>query len=144
VLKRTMPHYGVDYGAPVGTPVHVTGDGTVTFAGRDGGAGKMIRVRHANGFETAYLHLSGFGKGLRPGARVSQGQVIGFVGSTGLSTGPHLDYRVKQNGRWVNPLQLASPPAKPLEAERLERFLAHSEAVAAVLAGQPPPAGSSC
>lgn len=144
VLKRTMPHYGVDYGAPVGTPVHVTGDGVVTFVGRNGGAGKMVRVRHTNGFETAYLHLSRYGQGIRSGTRVSQGQVIGYVGSTGLSSGPHLDYRVKHNGRWINPLQLASPPAKPLDEDRLERFLAHSLAVAAVLAGHQPPTGSTC
>jgi hypothetical protein len=144
VLKRRLPHYGIDYGAPSGTPVHVTADGTVTLAGRNGGAGRMVRVRHPNGFETNYLHLSRFGPGIRSGARVAQGQVIGYVGSTGLSTGPHLDYRVKQNGRWINPLTIASPPVEPLQEELLGRFTAHALAVLALLEGKAPPAGAMC
>ena len=144
VLKRRMPHYGVDYGAPVGTPVLCTADGTVTLAGRNGGGGNMVRVRHANGYETNYLHLSRFGKGVRKGARVAQGQVVGYVGSTGLSTGPHLDYRVRLNGKWINPLTISSPPVKPLEAERLQRFLAHALAVLTLIEGQEPPAGARC
>lgn len=144
VLKRRMPHYGVDYGAPVGTPVLVTADGTVTLAGRNGGGGNMVTVRHTNGYETNYLHLSRFGKGIRRGARVVQGQVIGFVGSTGLSTGPHLDYRVKLNGRWINPLSIASPPVKPLAEERLQRYLAHALAVLSLIEGEPPPTGARC
>jgi murein DD-endopeptidase MepM/ murein hydrolase activator NlpD len=144
VLKRRMPHYGVDYGAPVGTPVLVTADGTVTLAGRNGGGGNMVTVRHTNGYETNYLHLSRFGKGIRRGARVVQGQVIGFVGSTGLSTGPHLDYRVKLNGRWINPLSISSPPVKPLAEERLQRYLAHALAVLSLIEGEPPPTGARC
>ena len=144
VLKRRMPHYGVDYGAPVGTPVHVTADGTVTLAGRNGGGGNMVTVRHSNGYETNYLHLSRFGKGVRRGARVSQGQVIGYVGTTGLSTGPHLDYRVKLSGRWINPLTISSPPVKPLAEERLQRFLAHALAVLTLIDGDPPPVGARC
>jgi murein DD-endopeptidase MepM/ murein hydrolase activator NlpD len=144
VLKRRMPHYGVDYGAPAGTPVHVTAAGTVSFAGRSKGAGRMVRVRHPNGYETNYLHLSRYGKGIRSGVRVSQGQVIGFVGSSGWSTGPHLDYRVKQNGRWVNPLAITSPPADPLEESLLPRFLSHALAVLSLLEGKDPPAGAQC
>ncbi len=144
VLKRTMPHYGVDYGAPVGTPVRVTAAGVVSFAGTSGGAGRMVSVRHANGFETSYLHLSRFGSGVRVGARVAQGQVIGQVGSSGLSTGPHLDYRVKQNGRWVNPLSLSSPPAEPLAPSRLARFVSHAQAVIALFEGRTPPRGARC
>ena len=144
VLKRRMPHYGVDYGAPVGTPVHATSDGTVTRAGRNGGAGNMVTVRHTNGYETNYLHLSRYGKGVRRGARVGQGQVIGYVGSTGLSTGPHLDYRVKLNGRWINPLTISSPPVKPLAEERLQRYLAHALAVLSLIDGEPPPVGARC
>jgi murein DD-endopeptidase MepM/ murein hydrolase activator NlpD len=144
VLKRRMPHYGVDYGAPVGTPAHVTADGTVTFAGRNGGGGNMVTIRHTNGYETNYLHLSRFGKGVRRGVRVSQGQVIGYVGSTGLSTGPHLDYRVKLNGRWINPLTISSPPVKPLVEGRLQRFLAHALAVLTLIDGEPPPVGARC
>jgi murein DD-endopeptidase MepM/ murein hydrolase activator NlpD len=144
VLKRRMPHYGVDYGAPVGTPVHATADGTVTRAGRNGGGGNMVTVRHTNGYETNYLHLSRYGKGVRRGGRVSQGQVIGYVGSTGLSTGPHLDYRVKLNGRWINPLTISSPPVKPLAQERLQRYLAHALAVLTLIDGGPPPIGARC
>jgi murein DD-endopeptidase MepM/ murein hydrolase activator NlpD len=144
VLKKRMPHYGVDYGAPVGTPVLVTADGTVTLAGRNGGGGNMVTVRHTNGYETNYLHLSRFGKGVRRGARVVQGQVIGYVGSTGLSTGPHLDYRVKLNGRWINPLSISSPPVKPLSEDRLQRYLAHALAVLTLIEGEPPPTGARC
>jgi murein DD-endopeptidase MepM/ murein hydrolase activator NlpD len=144
VLKRRMPHYGVDYGAPSGTPVHTTADGTVTFAGRKGGGGNMVTVRHTNGYETNYLHLRGFAKGVRRGARVAQGQVIGYVGSTGLSTGPHLDYRVQLNGRWINPLSIASPPVKPIAEARLQRYLSHALAVLSLIEGDPPPRGARC
>jgi hypothetical protein len=144
VLKKRMPHYGVDYGAPTGTPVHVTADGTVTLAGRNGGGGNMVTVRHTNGYETNYLHLSRFAKGMRRGVRVSQGQVIGYVGSTGLASGPHLDYRVQQNGRWINPLSISSPPVKPLADERLQRFLAHALGVLSLIEGAPAPVGARC
>jgi len=144
VLKRHMPHYGVDYGAPVGTPVHATADGTVILAGRNGGGGNTVRIRHPNGYETNYLHLSRFGSGIRSGVRVSQGQVIGYVGSTGLSTGPHLDYRVRHNGKWINPLTISSPPVKPLQEDSLQRFLGHALAVLDLLAGGEAPAGARC
>jgi len=144
VLKKPMPHYGVDYGAPVGTPVRVTANGTVSFAGRKGGAGRMVTVRHTNGYETNYLHLRGYAKGVRRGARVAQGQVIGYVGSSGLSTGPHLDYRVKLNGRWTNPLRISSPAAAPLAEHRRARYLAHALAVLSLIEGKEPPAGASC
>jgi len=101
-------------------------------------------VAHANGYETNYLHLSRFGPGIRPGARIDQGQVVGYVGSSGLSTGPHLDYRVRQNGQWINPLTISSPPAKPLGDERLRRFLSHALAVVLLLDGSEPPAGAQC
>ena len=144
VLRRRMPHYGVDYGAPTGTPAHVTADGTVTFAGRKGGGGNMVTVRHTNGYETNYLHLSRFGKGIRRGARVNQGQIIGYVGSTGLSTGPHLDYRVTLNGKWINPLRISSPAVIPLSEGRLQRFLAHALAVLSLIVDEPPPVGARC
>jgi len=144
ILKRRMPHYGVDYGAPKGTAVHVTADGVVTLAGRNGGAGNMVRVRHPNGYETNYLHLSGYGKGIRKGARVTQGQVIGYVGSTGYSTAPHLDYRVKHNGSWINPLSISSPPVEPLEDDRLQRFLGHALAVLDLIEGREAPIGARC
>jgi murein DD-endopeptidase MepM/ murein hydrolase activator NlpD len=144
VLQKRIPHYGVDYGAPAGTPALVTADGTVVFAGRKGGGGNMVTVRHTNGYETNYLHLSRFGKGVRRGARVSQGQIIGYVGSTGLATGPHLDYRVTLNGKWINPLSISSPAVEPLSADRLKRFLAHALAVLSLFADEPPPIGARC
>jgi murein DD-endopeptidase MepM/ murein hydrolase activator NlpD len=123
VLKVFRPHHGVDYGAPVGTPVRVTASGSVTFAGWDGGGGRTIKVRHPNQYVTCYLHLSRFARGIGAGARVRQGDVIGYVGSTGLATGPHLDYRVQLAGRWIDPLSLASVPAEPLSPTRLAGFL---------------------
>lgn len=144
VLKKRMPHYGVDYGAPTGTPVHATADGVVTLAANNGGAGNMVRVRHPNGYETNYLHLSRYGSGIRKGVRVTQGQVIGYVGSTGYSTGPHLDYRVKHNGSWINPLSISSPPVEPLEDDRLQRFLGHALAVLDLLEGRDAPIGARC
>lgn len=122
VLKSYRPHYGVDYGAPVGTPVRATGGGVVQFAGWDRGGGKTVKVRHPNGYLTAYLHLSRFASGVRSGTRVSQGDVIGYVGSTGVSTGPHLDYRMQKKGRWINPQAFKSEPAPPIPADRLPEF----------------------
>jgi murein DD-endopeptidase MepM/ murein hydrolase activator NlpD len=142
ILGRRMPHWGVDYGAPVGTPVMATADGVVTFTGWRGGAGKAVEIRHAGGFVTAYLHLSRFAAGVRPGVRVSQGQVIGFVGSTGMSTGPHLDYRITQNGQHLNPLTIGKEPAPPLPKAELPRFAAWAQRVLPLLsrAGAIPPA----
>lgn len=122
VLKRYRPHYGVDYGAPVGTPVRVTGNGVVQSAGWDKGGGKTVKVRHPNGYSTAYLHLSRFATGIRAGTRVIQGEVIGYVGSTGLASGPHLDYRMQKNGRWINPQAFKSEPAEPIPPDRLAQF----------------------
>jgi murein DD-endopeptidase MepM/ murein hydrolase activator NlpD len=104
----------------------------------------MVSLRHPNGYETNYLHLSRFGPGIRKGARVGQGQIVGYVGSTGLSTGPHLDYRVRLNGSWINPLAISSPPVKPLEADLLQRFLGHALAVMDLLEGRDAPAGARC
>ena len=134
VLGRRMAHFGVDYGAPVGTPVMVTGDGTVSFVGWRGGGGNTVEVRHGGGYVTAYLHLSRFAKGIRPGARVEQGQVIAYVGSTGLSTGPHLDYRVTRGGRYVNPVTVGGEPAPPLPPAQLQPFTAWSARVLPLLA----------
>ena len=124
VLKSWRPHWGVDYGAPTGTPVRATSDGVVLSAGWDGGGGKTVKVRHPGGYMTAYLHLSGFAKGLGRGDRVKQGEVIGYVGSTGLSTAPHLDYRVQLNGRWIDPLSLKSVPAPALTRLEMTAFSA--------------------
>ncbi|MFC2101222.1 M23 family metallopeptidase [Bacteroidota bacterium] len=122
VLKIRRPHHGVDYAAPTGTPVQAIGDGNVIFAGRKGGAGNMIKIKHNGTYTTAYLHLSAYGKGIKQGAFVKQGDIIGYVGSTGLSTGPHLDFRFYKNGQAVDPLKVESPPAEPVDSTHMERF----------------------
>lgn len=133
VLGRRMPHWGVDYAAPEGTPVMVTADGTVTFQGWKGGGGNTVEVRHAGGYTTAYLHLSRFARDLAPGQRVVQGQIIGYVGSTGLATGPHVDYRVTRNGTYLNPLRLGQEPAPPLREADRPAFAMRAEALLALL-----------
>ena len=122
VLKRNRPHYGVDYVAATGTPVMATADATVIKRSRDGASGNFVGLRHGNGYETYYLHLSRFASGINVGTRVKQGQVIGYVGNTGWSTGPHLDYRIKKNGMWINPQKLALPPAAPVRDDYREAF----------------------
>ncbi len=116
VLKTYRPHLGVDYRAATGTPVRSVASGRVVSAGWSGGSGRMVRLRHSDGYETYYLHLSAISKGIRSGARVAQGQQIGRVGSTGLATAPHLDYRVRKNGRFLNPTSVhrSLPPGKPI------------------------------
>jgi murein DD-endopeptidase MepM/ murein hydrolase activator NlpD len=124
VHRTYRAHLGVDYGAPHGSQVVAVAAGVVVSAGWAGGGGRQVRIRHAGGYETYYLHLSAFGKGIRAGARVDQGQVIGRVGSTGTATGPHLDYRLRRNGVFVNPLaeHRRLPPGDPIPAEYLATF----------------------
>lgn len=122
VLRIRRPHHGVDYAAPKGTPVHAIGNGTVTDARYAGGAGRMIKIRHNSTYATSYMHLSGYGPGIHQGAHVQQGQVIGYVGSSGLSTGAHLDFRFYKNGSPVDPLRVESPPALPVKKELLTDF----------------------
>ncbi|MBI5142968.1 MAG: M23 family metallopeptidase [Nitrospirae bacterium] len=122
ILKTPRPHLGVDYAAPEGTPVSAASDATVHFAGVRGGFGNLVILSHPSGYETYYGHLAHFADGIRSGTRVSQGQVIGYVGSTGMSTGPHLDYRVSQRGRFVNPLKLKAMKAEPITGETLAVF----------------------
>ena len=122
ILKIYRPHYGVDYAAPIGTPVESVGDGRVVFIGWKGGYGRYIRIRHNHIYETGYGHLRRFAKGLRKGSRVRQGDVIGYVGSSGLSTGPHLDFSVSKRGRFINPLRIKSPPASILGRKDREMF----------------------
>lgn len=112
-------HTGVDYAAPLGTPVRSIGDGTVLSAGWGGGGGNTIKIRHNSVYTTGYLHLSRFEKGIKAGVRVRQGDVIGYVGSTGTSTGPHLDFRVWKNGTPINPLTMEAPPTEPIRPENL-------------------------
>lgn len=122
ITRTVRPHTGVDYAAPAGTPVLSIGDGVVTERKYAGGGGNTVRIKHNSVYTTAYLHLSRFAKGLSVGKRVSQGEVIGYVGSTGSSTGPHLDFRVWKNGKPINPLKMESPPAEPVKAENKADF----------------------
>jgi len=127
VLKIRRPHHGVDYAAPTGTPVLSVGSGVVLKASYSGGAGKMVKVRHNSNYTTAYLHLSRYGKGVSPGTKVEQGQVIGYVGSTGLSTGPHLDFRFYKNGVPVDPLKVDPPSSEPVMDKYCDSFLGHRD-----------------
>ena len=122
ILKRYRPHHGVDYAAPTGTPVKSIGDGKVIARKYDRGGGNTVKIRHNSTYTTVYMHLSRFGKDIAVGTRVHQGQVIGYVGSTGLSTGPHLDFRVYKNGRAINPLTMEAPPDVPVKSELRPAF----------------------
>lgn len=119
VSGKVKPHTAVDYAAPTGTPVMTIGDGTVLSAGWTNGGGRTVKIRHNSTYTTSYMHLSRFGAGIKDGAHVRQGQVIGYVGSTGVATGPHLDFRVWKNGTPVNPLKLESPSADPIDSGNL-------------------------
>jgi len=133
VTRKVRPHHGVDYAAPLGTPVVAIGDGTVVKKGYSGGAGHMVKIKHNSTYTTAYLHLSKYGAGVNVGSRVSQGQVLGYVGSTGLSTGPHLDFRVYYNGSAINPLTLKSPPVEPVKESEMPIFKAKRDSLITVL-----------
>lgn len=122
VLKTKRPHRGVDYAAPRGTRIRATGDGVVSFVGRKGGYGKTIVLTHGRGYTTLYGHMSRYAKGIRKGARIEQGQLIGYVGSTGLSTGPHLHYEFRVNGVHRDPLTVKLPRSAPLDERELKRF----------------------
>lgn len=122
IKKKWCPHPAIDYAAPVGTPVKTVGDGVVLVTGRDNASGKFIKIRHNSVYQTYYLHLSRYAKGIKKGKRVRQGQVIGYVGSSGMSTGPHLDFRMKKNGKYVNPRRVIAPASPPVPRERIEAF----------------------
>jgi len=122
ILRIYRPHLGIDYAAPIGTPIWTVAEGTVTFVGWNGGYGRYIKIKHAQGITTSYGHLSRYAKGIRKGVKVKQGQTIGYVGSTGLSTGPHLDFRITQNGRFVNFLQTKFPTASSVKPEYFDEF----------------------
>ena len=128
VLQQWRAHKGIDYGAPVGTRVKATGNGVVEYVGAQGGYGKVVILRHQSRYSTVYGHLSGFAPGLRKGSRVSQGDVIAFVGATGLASGPHLHYEFRVNDVHQNPLAMALPSAPPLMPQQLGLFRAHTEA----------------
>ena len=122
ILKIFRPHLGVDYAAPTGTPVSAAGNGTVKYAGWKGHYGKCVIIRHPNGYVTYYGHLSRIRRGIRRGVKVVQGQIIGYVGMTGRATGPHLDYRVKKNGRFINPLSMRVPRDRPVPKKYMADF----------------------
>lgn len=130
VLKIRRPHHGVDYAAPKGTPVVSIGNGTVIAKGyQAAGGGNYVKIKHNATYTTSYMHLSGFGPGIAKGVSVHQGQLIGFVGSTGLSSGPHLDFRVFMNGTPVDPLKMKSPPTEPIAANLVKDYTLHRDSM---------------
>jgi murein DD-endopeptidase MepM/ murein hydrolase activator NlpD len=140
VLRYARAHNGVDYGAPAGAPVASVSNGVVSFAGWTGGGGRTVRVRHASGYESEYMHLSAIASGIRPGTRVGQGELVGNVGSTGVATGPHLHYGLRRDGHYVNPITEHQnlPPGEPVPAARLAAFDAERDLLFAALQ-QPQP-----
>jgi len=137
ILGYTRAHKGTDFAAPTGVPIMAAGDGVVRRAGVHGGYGNYVRLQHGQGYETAYAHMSRFAKGIRPGVRVRQGQIIGYVGSTGRSTGPHLHYEVLLNGRQVNPMGLKVRTGRTLSGEALEQFRLEKARIEGLRSGQP-------
>lgn len=122
ILGYSRPHQGVDYAAPTGTPIKAVSDGVVTARGWGGQSGNRVIIAHADGLESLYSHLSGFARGLRNGSQVSQGQVIGFVGMTGLATGPHLDFRLRKNGQFIDPSKVLNPRSAPVGVSDKKKF----------------------
>ena len=143
ILGYTKMHTGVDWAAPTGTPIYASGNGTVEKEGWESGYGKYIRIRHTNGYETAYGHMSAFARGIEEGKRVRQGQVIGFVGSTGLSTGSHLHYEILVNGRFVDPMRIKLPRGRVLEGPLLASFEQERERLDGIMARKPARVASS-
>ena len=129
ILGYNKKHQGVDFAAPTGTPIMAAGTGHIEFVGNNGGAGKYIRIKHLNGYKTSYSHLSKYASGIQKNVKVRQGQVIGYVGNTGLSTGPHLHYEVIFNGKRINPMKMKLPSGKQLKDKNLEIFLAEKERI---------------
>lgn len=127
ILGYTKMHKGIDFAAPTGTPIFAAGNGTIAKIGRNGGYGNYILIRHNDSYDTAYAHMNGFAKGLKQGSRVKQGDVIGYVGTTGRSTGPHLHYEILKNNTQVNPIRIKMPSGKTLKGDELDRFLADSD-----------------
>ena len=129
ILGYNKKHQGVDFAAPTGTPIMAAGTGHIEFVGNNGGAGKYIRIKHLNGYKTSYSHLSKYASGIQKNIKVRQGQVIGYVGNTGLSTGPHLHYEVIFNGKRINPMKMKLPSGKQLKGKSLEIFLAEKDRI---------------
>jgi murein DD-endopeptidase MepM/ murein hydrolase activator NlpD len=137
IAKTWRAHPAIDYAAPTGTPIRSVGDGTVIAKGHTSGNGNYVKIRHSNGYETMYLHMSRFASNLRSGGRVAQGQLIGYVGSTGLATGPHLCYRMTRNGAPVNPHKVRSIAAEPISRDNLAAFRTLATNLLAQLAERP-------
>jgi murein DD-endopeptidase MepM/ murein hydrolase activator NlpD len=135
ILKIRRPHHGVDYAAPIGTPVYSIGDGRIVSATYQGGEGRMVKVRHNGVYTTTYMHLSRFASGIQSGKYVTQGELIGYVGSTGLSTGPHLDFRVFKNGTAIDPLKMESPPVDPVKPDNKMAFNEAKSSMLQILSG---------
>ncbi len=129
ILGYNKKHMGVDFAAPTGTPIMAAGTGHIEYVGTNGGAGKHIRIRHLNGYKTSYSHLNSYASGMQKNVRVKQGQTIGYVGSTGLSTGPHLHYEVIFNGEKINPMKMKLPSGKKLKGTGLNNFLAEKDRI---------------
>ena len=129
ILGYNKKHMGVDFAAPTGTPIMAAGTGHIEYVGTNGGAGKYIRIKHLNGYKTSYSHLSSYASGMQKNVRVKQGQTIGYVGSTGLSTGPHLHYEVIFNGEKINPMKMKLPSGKKLKGTSLNNFLAEKDRI---------------
>lgn len=138
ITKKVRPHLGVDYAAPTGTPIQSLGNGKITYVGWIKGFGKTIKVKHNATYLTQYAHLNGYARGMRAGVRVKQGDVIGYVGSTGMATGPHLDFRVQENGRWINPLTLKGGRAEPLPSAHRSEFAWRAERLRGLLDSMAP------
>ncbi|MCH5276691.1 MAG: M23 family metallopeptidase [Desulfovibrionaceae bacterium] len=143
VSGYSLPHQGVDYAAPAGTPIMAVGDGVITRAGWGNGYGNMIIIKHSGGLESQYAHMSGFARGMKNGARVRQGQTIGYVGATGVATGPHLDFRLKQNGKFINPTRVIVPRENPVDKKRMPAFQKMVAAARSYLNGETTLAGYS-
>ena len=129
ILGYDLMHRGVDFAAPRGTPVFAAGNGTVEYVGLNGSYGKYVRIRHNNAYKTAYAHLNGYNKGINTGVRVKQGEIIGYVGTTGRSTGPHLHYEVMLSGKKINPMKMKLPSGKTLKGSELETFIKYSSGI---------------
>ncbi len=136
ILGITRPHQGIDYAAPTGTPIVAVADGKVTRAAYTGGYGHLVKIQHKGGLLTQYAHMSKYGRGIKSGVKVKQGQVIGYVGSTGLSTGPHLDFRIQQNGKFVNPDHIIIPAKMPVEKAKMQEFNAVVEEIKNLMLAQ--------
>ena len=139
ILNKIRAHKGVDYAAPRGTPIKATGDGKIVLAGRRGGYGNAVIIQHSGKYRTLYGHMQGFAKGIKTGGTVKQGQIIGYIGTTGLSTGPHLHYEFQVNGQHVDPLGVKLPMADPLASAEKKRFLQMSKPLMARMDQERPP-----